>query len=290
MIVKMTEQNIDEVINFILPNEFFSCGLIARITEKRKPKMPESNTEVFILKYNNTIHGIILFANGNLCMHHLPFCKKNIPGTPKKSIINDLKNLFAYKNLYCITGEKNATKFVQQIYWDKAKIQYDYELRIFDSSIKCTNFYKTDLAKNFTIVKCTEKDADKLLPLQIKYEIIEVLPNPESLNETICYKNLIHSLKTQTIIAIKENKTNIFCAKAGTNAIGINLVQLGGVFTDEKFRGKGFAKFLVRHLAEEATKNNKGSVLFVKENNESAKKAYTNAGFKIFGSYRIVYY
>ena len=84
-----------------------------------------------------------------------------------------------------------------------------------------------------------------------------------------------------------ENK---FVAKAGSNAIGKNFIQLGGVFTDEKFRGQGLAQILIKELCKTIRNMNKEPVLFVQVKNESAKRAYRKVGFVYQSDYTICYY
>lgn len=292
-IEELTLVNIKDAIEFILPEEKYSLGLVSRLTDKGQITVPSNNNTTYLLRYNKKIIGVIMITSGGMCFHHLPFLipttKNNYDNLDLNIILNNVAKLFQQRELYCITGEYNGTKFLQKILKQKIKIELDYELRIFQNNTTCQYFNKDD-ENNFQLVTCTTKDLDKIFPLQKKYDTEEVLPPGETLNEELCKKRLYSNLQKQIIIGIKNKKDDNFVAKAGTNALGINHYQLGGVYTLPEFRNKGFARILVRKLAEGFTKAEKKAVLFVKEKNEPAKSAYTKAGFIPLGKYRIVYY
>ncbi len=271
------------VLNFLKPHEKFCCTLVSKLI---------SETEGFhfdiLVSENNTIAAIIMTSNFQLCMHCIPESSIKKYGTELKTCI---AQILSDKLLYCISGEKQGTEFIQNICWQKPKSQIDYFLNYFD---KNSNFSK-QLPKNLLIKKCGITDVEKLFPLQKQYEIVEVIPEGDSFNEKLCRKNLAAALLKQKIFAV-TSKTSLnldeYIAKAGTNACGINCFQLGGVFTEKKYRGEGIASVLVRHISEYLLneKPEASVILFVKVNNESAKSAYKNAGYKAFGEYKIVYY
>ena len=79
-------------------------------------------------------------------------------------------------------------------------------------------------------------------------------------------------------------------AKANTNAIGINCVQIGGVYTHPLYRRNGYAGALVQALCNRAVQARRKPVLFVKEKNTPAFNLYQKLGFEECGRYTIVYY
>ena len=79
-------------------------------------------------------------------------------------------------------------------------------------------------------------------------------------------------------------------AKANTNAIGINCVQIGGVYTHPLYRRNGYAGALVQALCNRATQGGRKPVLFVKEKNTPAFNLYRKLGFEECGRYTIAYY
>ncbi|MEE0878854.1 MAG: GNAT family N-acetyltransferase, partial [Treponemataceae bacterium] len=144
------------------------------------------------------------------------------------------------------------------------------------------------LPKDFEIVKCNQENLQDLFELQKNYDIVEVIPPGKEFCELNCKTLLRKNLETQIIYAIKKDSK--FVAKAGSNAIGKNFIQLGGVFTDENYRGQGFAQVLIKELCKTIRNMNKEPVLFVQVKNESAKRAYRKVGFVYQSDYTICYY
>ena len=272
-----------KVLNFLLPYEKYCCTLVSKLISQD----PLFHFDILVAE-DDTITAVIMTSRIQLCMH----C---IPESSIKKYYSELKTAIAQilsdKILYCISGEKYGTEFIQNICWQKAKSQIDYFLNYFDR----TTAFSKKLPAHFFIKKCDTEDAENLFPLQKQYEIVEVIPEGDTFNEKLCRKNLSIALSKQKIYAVTEKnifgKAN-FIAKAGTNACGIKCFQLGGVFTEKNYRGKGIASVLVRYISEKIIKENPDSsvILFVKVNNEEAKAAYKSAGFKLFGQYKIVYY
>jgi predicted GNAT family acetyltransferase len=95
-------------------------------------------------------------------------------------------------------------------------------------------------------------------------------------------------LKNQLCFALTVDGDIV--AKANTNAIGINKVQIGGVYTHPLYRRNGYAGALVTALCKRALRAGKQPVLFVKEKNMPAFALYQKIGFTECGRYSIAYY
>ena len=67
-------------------------------------------------------------------------------------------------------------------------------------------------------------------------------------------------------------------------------MQIGGVYTDPEYRGRGYAAAVVRYLSQKAVSVGKRPVLYVNEVNTAAVKAYVKAGFAAGDRYRICYF
>ncbi|WP_319477414.1 GNAT family N-acetyltransferase [Marispirochaeta aestuarii] len=128
----------------------------------------------------------------------------------------------------------------------------------------------------------------EVYPLQRAYEIEEVLLEPEKFNPLICMNHLREALKKQQIYGTRINGS--LAAKAGTNALGANWVQLGGIFTLPGFRGRGVARRLMARLLENLDEQGLGSTLFVKPENIPAVSLYRRVGFTDTGPFSIAYY
>jgi len=143
--------------------------------------------------------------------------------------------------------------------------------------------------EKFKIVRCGIKDADALMSLQLAYEAEEVLPPCRTQNPAVTRKNLERILKTEYVLAL-QNSRGETAAKANTNAIGIRWAQIGGVYTAPDFRRKGCASLLVETLAEKIVASNRLPVLYARNGNEAAQKAYSALGFTKTGGFTIAYY
>jgi len=140
---------------------------------------------------------------------------------------------------------------------------------------------------SFTIRRAGPEDTDALYPLQMAYEMEEVILDPLRFHPQLCYQNLNRQLKEQIIyIAEKEGRP---VAKAGTNARGFFWVQMGGVYTLPEYRNRGIAASLAGRLVRELGRRKKRFCLFVKKENRPALKVYEKNGFTIAGEFRITY-
>lgn len=127
-----------------------------------------------------------------------------------------------------------------------------------------------------------------LLPLQRTYEIQEVLLDPGTIDTLETYRWLKSILTREICFYAKRGFR--YVSKANTNARGFDHLQIGGVFTDTRFRNQGYAYYTVsalcRHILEE---ENMIPSLFVKKDNEKAIKLYKRLGFEITDSTKTVY-
>ncbi len=132
------------------------------------------------------------------------------------------------------------------------------------------------------------RDAGMLFPLQKGYEIEEVLLDPATFNTSACYLRLQKNLRRELVIcALKNGKA---MAKAGTNALGFNFAQIGGVYTVEKYRNQGVMEHVFSVLLAGIFETRKGACLLVKKENGVAIKLYKKLGFAIIDEFKISYY
>lgn len=286
---ELSDTNLQDAINFLLPYEYNCVSLTSRLINNNKPCLPPKDNDVYVFYQDEKIIGIILLTSNGLCLHNFPFLLKsqNIQPDFIDALAKIISKLLADKTLYCISGEALGSQFIQNICWQKPKTIIDYEIRFFDNSNTPATNFLTD-ANTSEIVRCKPSDAGDLFQLQKGYDIEEVIPPGDKFYEIACRKKLTESLNTQMIFAIKQK--NSFVAKAGTNAIGFNWCQIGGVYTLPQYRSCGMAATLVSKTTQTVLANGKSVMLFVKLNNESAKRAYTKAGFVPAGFYKIIYY
>ena len=132
------------------------------------------------------------------------------------------------------------------------------------------------------------KDASTLFPLQRSYEIEEVLIDPARFQAKACLANLRAMLRRQLMVVAELEGRAV--AKAGTNARGFSVDQIGGVFTIEEERNRAIGQAVMRELLERIFREKDSACLFVKKTNQPAVALYKRLGFQILDSYRISYY
>jgi predicted GNAT family acetyltransferase len=131
-------------------------------------------------------------------------------------------------------------------------------------------------------------DADLLLPMQRGYELEEVVISPAHFSEGQCMRMLRLSLREQ-LVAVAEI-SGAAVGKAGTNARGYKVDQIGGVYTVPEERGKGIGAAVVSELLDRVFADKREACLFVKKHNRSAIALYERLGFTPVTDYVISYY
>ena len=234
-----------------------------------------------------------------------------------KAFCSSLKVFLSDKKISCVNGEADASHFIMKVLAESGKIPLhinEYALMTLSEAalkkIEAKDKRYTALSKGqqtliarhtaraagekayceqFKIVRCGIRDADVLMPLQLAYEAEEVLPPCRTQNPAVTRKNLERILKTEYVLAL-QNSRGEPAAKANTNAVGIRWAQIGGVYTAPDFRRKGCASLLVETLAEKIVASNRLPVLYARNGNEGAQKAYSAIGFTKTGGFTIAYY
>lgn len=74
------------------------------------------------------------------------------------------------------------------------------------------------------------------------------------------------------------------CIQTTTSKIN----QIGGVYTTENERGKGYCKAIVSKLCSIIKKRGRIPTLMVRKNNTPAVRAYVSLGFKHYDDYNII--
>lgn len=264
---------------FVLPHEKHCCALMQRILGH--------DESVYIFSEDDNaskIKGVIAFTPGRVLFHCLP--------EYSRELFDGLKEFCSHHNVFCITGMKAGTEFVEQAIYE-ATHAYVREQREYyfmeHTGSSCQERVSAVPENNHLVLKeCTAQDAENLLKLHLEYVRVEVLPEGKSLNAEAEKTSLNQILKTQSVYALSHSGT--YVAKAQTNALAKNYVQIGGVYTLPEYRRRGLASFLVNYIALNAKAHNKNAVLFVKVKNICARHSYEKAGFVKTGDFLISYY
>jgi GNAT superfamily N-acetyltransferase len=197
---------------------------------------------------------------------------------------NDLR-----RRLYSVMGPLAEVSWLEKILPLRAGASIDYYLMILDRNTffepgRLRPPFPTDLA----IRSACPQDLPGLLPLQIRYELEEVVVSKERFSEPACRQNLKRALREQLVLMAELNGSVV--AKAGTNARGFGVDQIGGVFTLEKLRNSGIAFRVMEELLRRVFAHKDMACLFVKKDNLPALALYKRLGFATADSYRISYF
>ena len=276
---------------FVIPLEETSASLASLVRRKSDKLVFISSSDEPVVSicpsdYSTTVLGIL---NLDSTIYHC------IPD-PALLDADFLKNELPYlmkKPVRCISGEKKATDFLIRIFSNPAQV-YDYKMMRWLSdksqvvSIRPSDYSTTCLSGGEEIIRCTEHDMEILHPLQKDYMKEEVAVPGRPLTDAEVDISLRQILKNQLCFALTFDGDIV--AKANTNAIGINCIQIGGVYTHPLYRRNGYAGALVQALCNRALRSGKKPVLFVKEKNTPAFNLYRKLGFEECGRYSIAYY
>lgn len=276
-VVNAQKQHFQNLQTFILPYEQHCVLLASHIRT-------ESEHLYFFIDENedNKICGII-FYDGTI-LHCIPKENQN------QQLRDSLKQFFstAEKPVKCMNGEKTASEYVLGILKELGKEASQsnfYNLMILEEEPISP---PQKLSCDDEIRRCSEDDIDLLLDLQKKYLIKEVAPVGKQVSDMQCAMSLRQILKTQLAFALYSDCEPV--AKANTNAIGWNWIQLGGVFTHPLYRKNYYAWHLMIVLIHRIQKTSRKVCLYVKEKNIPAIELYKKIGFVNDGKFEIDYF
>ena len=131
-------------------------------------------------------------------------------------------------------------------------------------------------------------DLDSLFPLQQGYELEEVVLNPRMYSREDSRRHLRLCLRQQLVLMAEHDGVPV--AKAGTNARGFGVAQVGGVYTRPDWRNRAVGGRVMEALLERLFALYPGVCLFVKRTNAPAIALYRRLGFSHRDEFRISYY
>ena len=267
---------------FVIPHEETCVSLASLVRRKTDNLFFISDSHISVRK--EKLLGIISLDS---TIYH---CIPDIRKLETDSFSEELKSAFK-KSVRCLSGEKAATDFLLKLFpaW---VIAYDYKMMKWQGTatnkVTTEGSAVTELSGGEEIIRCTEHDLEILHPLQKDYMKEEVAVPGHQLTDAEVDITLRQILKNQLCFALACDGEVV--SKANTNAIGLNCVQLGGVYTHPLYRKNGYAGALVQTLCNRASRAHKQPVLFVKEKNMPAFSLYQKLGFAECGQYTIAYY
>jgi predicted GNAT family acetyltransferase len=264
-----------ELIKFLSKNEWGHVALSSRL---RDPKSTFQNTYVR-KSIGGEILGAVLLTTGGLLVP--AFSEEILADIPELRPVLFRKS--PQKKLHTVMGLRRGVEAVQRLLEAAPSASIVYHVMVL------TKPREMEFPDDEIVCKRAKpRDASILYPLQKAYEIEEVLLDPGSFNPGVCFINLQKNLYREIVYyALIDGKP---VAKAGTNARGFTIAQLGGVFTNEDVRNRGVAERLLSILLKELYSTATGASLFVKKENHAAIALYKKLGFVIKDEFKIAYY
>lgn len=274
------------MIDFLEPFEFRAITLMSHVCAGGKPVFPSGGGSVqsCMLLRQEQLAGILLLTSTGILFHCL---SDTLNRDEARHAVQAWINRARIK---CVLGAGSDTLWLEGFLPRAPFRAVDYQLMTmeampFPAACAVPDSLRSNPSLRFA--RATVEDAERLLPLQEGYEKEEVIPPGDPFDRAVCLRNLQKSLDAQIINYYEESGTPI--AKVGTNARGLHWDQLGGVFTDPRWRGRGLARSLVARTAAEQIDLGRKTALFVKTGNVPAIRAYTAAGFSPSIPFRISY-
>ncbi len=246
---------------------------------------------LYFIKENEKSSNIlgILYIEHSI-FHCIPYPEKLIPNELAKAIFSKILIQFIEKNeisVKCISGESKSTQLLRECLAQHLQEPYQTNHYNLMTATKIEN-PPENLFNGDEIKRCTENDLDDLLEIQTKYMNEEVKTYGRKITEAETKINLRQILKNQLCLALCSDGEIV--AKANTNAIGIDWIQLGGIYTHPLYRRNGYAWQLVSALCRKIFRDEKKVALFVKDINVPAMELYKKVGFNKVGTYEICYF
>jgi ribosomal protein S18 acetylase RimI-like enzyme len=136
--------------------------------------------------------------------------------------------------------------------------------------------------------RATVRDTERLLGLRVAYEFEEVILDPSRFSREGCRRRLRRSLRDELVYVAEHGGRPV--ATAATNTRGVQVDQIGGVFTSPDRRRTGLGTAVMLALLRDIFRHKKQACLFVKTGNVGALRLYERLGFEARGGYRIDYY
>lgn len=232
----------------------------------------------------NQLCGILGISPAGLMLHCLDVPEIEESALEMRQVC---AQFFLDKKLYCISGERRATLLLEAAAAESDRVPAETRNYFL---MQMSSADTSRLKRGPYILRCRTEDGERLFPLEAAFEQEEVLPAGWCFNPATCRLKLTRALRTSFVCGVLGDDGECFAAKGAVSAEGAHWVQIGGVYTDPEYRGRGYAAAVVRYLSQKAVSVGKRPVLYVNEVNTAAVKAYVKAGFAAGDRYRICYF
>jgi GNAT superfamily N-acetyltransferase len=270
--------DMERLVAFLCRDEASCTGASARV------KSDERGSQAFVEEAGGVIRGAIVATPAGMVLPVLPEGPIDRPSLAQ--LLGDL-----HAAVQSIGGPPAAVDAIESAMPVAATTRIEYRLMKLERTAWAGPGVHASAAaaiEGVRVRRSTASDVALLFPLQRAYELEEVVLDRALFSDAGCLKLLRHGLREQLVFhAFREGRP---LAKAGTNARGYAVDQIGGVFTVASERGKGLARIVMAALLEAIFAEKSGACLFVKHANAPAIALYERLGFTSAGGYAISYY
>jgi predicted GNAT family N-acyltransferase len=281
------KRELSELLAFLLPNEWRVVPYTSRLQRQGRKSFPTSlEASVLFCREGRDIRGTMMLTSTGLLLPAFSRSldeTRNLPPAPFPGW-NDLRF-----RLYSIMGPIGELSWLAEQLPIPPLATVDYHLMVQNrESFARASRGSMHCPPGLVVRTAYPRDINALLPLQIRYELEEVVINREKHSEQVCRQNLKRMLRQQLVLMVEQNGKVV--AKAGTNARGFETDQIGGVFTVESERNSGLAFRVMEELLRRIFSEKSTACLFVKKGNLPALSLYRKLGFRTMEGYQISYY
>jgi ribosomal protein S18 acetylase RimI-like enzyme len=294
---RASKRDLPELIDFLRRREWRAVPFTSRLRRQGRAVFPARlEASILICRRSSGICAVMMLTSTGLL---LPIFSAEVALLAEDGAAQDGKAAVppgpfpGWKDLpyrlYSLMGPRAEVSWMEEILPARPRVSIDYHLMIQsrDSFMKQRRKSATHFP-GLVIRTAYPQDLLDLLPLQIHYELEEVVVSKKRYSAQVCRQNLKRSLRQQLILmAVLKGKV---VAKAGTNARGFRTDQIGGVFTAEDVRKTGIAYRVMEELLKRIFAEKPMVCLFVKETNLPALSLYRKLGFLSADRYRISYF
>ena len=271
MIRLLNEKDREIIMEYLGRNEVGTSFLYGNVVEFGIENDPEKGRCADYYGYfeREELRGILPFYNLGSCIPHFE----------SEGAVEPFVELIKGRKVKVLMGMK---KELQPLY---EGIKDDKEIRELDESVYMVN-------KNFKphdIEGITFIDVKKEIHNQ---EIVDFMLEgrikgfQNEMSEEELKKSIMQRAEEEDEIAAVIDGKLVAQANVQTYTPAIN--QVGGVYTPEQYRSKGYGKAVVSEICRRIIKRGKMPTLFAVKENTPAIRAYTNIGFTPYDDYLFI--
>jgi predicted GNAT family acetyltransferase len=292
-----THADLPALMRFLLPQEWRAVSFTSRLLRRGRPAVPgrlEGMLAVLSTDVESpAITGAVLRTSGGLLLPVMGYTPEpeeervaRLRASPRPE--RSLPGLLA-ERIYSVMGPTAETRWLEEGLSRSPAASIEYSLMTVSRAEFRGQRSPAEAFPRRVLVRTAEpRDLGPVFPLQRAYEIEEVVVFPERFSDQSCRANLRRTLRQQLVVVAELDGRLV--AKAGTNARGFQVDQIGGVYTEEGLRGQGIGAAVMTELLDRVFRTKKMACLFVKRSNLPALALYAKLGFRSLDEYRISYF